>query len=690
VVAPLVTVGLSVPAYGQSAGTDIPPHADANAAVTPHAAAPSCPSGDAQLDFQNSSGFANSDVYATVVSSDVTPQSVVDQSPSVPLTDFPTDPNDPSGDSFYVCLGNGASGRLWISIGQPIVGLPGIQPTVAEPYRLGYIEFTYPGVVDYSNVNDFDFPVNLHTFASPGATTAQSSAVFSGNTCQIANAMKQAVTQTPGADWSTIEDTDAQGNFLRIVSPSNDLLNGGGWPSLIPYIEGLIGELPSDGPGTVGPITVEDYYTGSGAGTPDPQDVGWFDYQGTFDTATGALTLNGTAGSATGPGGSGSHAGSTMTVSLDGLAQGIYDQAVGKWYSVGGVLDSANDMYARIWNDLTTAFNYGYWGSNLGGTGTDTKDFFGSFAPPTVPSGGQIAFGPGRTTTYGPTSPAGNVAYNLYASVLMRFSPDYTLPFGENYGAGGTGNNPDITIPTGGEIQATLPNDGWIGQSGSSTCVGGTGGGGSGGASGPGYNEVASDGGVFSFGGAQFYGSMGGKPLNQPIVGIAATPDGGGYWEVASDGGIFAFGDAPFEGSMGGKPLNKPIVGVASTPSGRGYWEVASDGGIFAFGDAAFYGSMGGKPLNQPIVGIAATPDGGGYWEVASDGGIFAFGDAAFYGSMGGKPLNQPIVGIAATPDGGGYWEVASDGGIFAFGDAPFEGSMGGQALNKPVVGIAG
>ena len=60
---------------------------------------------------------------------------------------------------------------------------------------------------------------------------------------------------------------------------------------------------------------------------------------------------------------------------------------------------------------------------------------------------------------------------------------------------------------------------------------------------------------------------------------------------MASDGGIFAFGDATFYGSEGGKPLNKPIVGMAATPDGNGYWEVASDGGIFAFGDAKFYGS---------------------------------------------------------------------------------------------------
>jgi beta-N-acetylhexosaminidase len=79
-----------------------------------------------------------------------------------------------------------------------------------------------------------------------------------------------------------------------------------------------------------------------------------------------------------------------------------------------------------------------------------------------------------------------------------------------------------------------------------------------------------------------------------------------GYWEVGSDGGVFAFGDAGFYGSLGGRVLNGSIVGVASTPDGRGYWEVASDGGVFSFGDASFYGSMGGQPLNAPAVGMAA------------------------------------------------------------------------------------
>ena len=82
--------------------------------------------------------------------------------------------------------------------------------------------------------------------------------------------------------------------------------------------------------------------------------------------------------------------------------------------------------------------------------------------------------------------------------------------------------------------------------------------------------------------------------LNRPVVGMAATPDGRGYWLVASDGGIFAFGDAGFYGSTGNIVLARPVVGMASASRGQGYWLVASDGGIFAFGDAPFYGSAAG------------------------------------------------------------------------------------------------
>ena len=85
---------------------------------------------------------------------------------------------------------------------------------------------------------------------------------------------------------------------------------------------------------------------------------------------------------------------------------------------------------------------------------------------------------------------------------------------------------------------------------------------------------------------------------------MASSGFPGGYWLVASDGGIFAFGGARFFGSTGALTLNKPIVGMARTSGSDGYWLAASDGGIFAFGGAFFEGSLGGVPLNAPIVGI--------------------------------------------------------------------------------------
>jgi len=162
-----------------------------------------------------------------------------------------------------------------------------------------------------------------------------------------------------------------------------------------------------------------------------------------------------------------------------------------------------------------------------------------------------------------------------------------------------------------------------------------------------------------------------------PMVGIATTASGAGYWLAASDGGVFAFGDAAFYGSAAGLPLRAPVVGVIGTPTAQGYWLVAADGGMFAFGDARFHGSTGSIRLNAPIVGMASTSINDGYWLVASDGGVFAFGRAGFHGSTGGILLAEPVVGLA--PAGAGYRLVGSDGGVFSF-DAPFLGAPAGLA----------
>ncbi len=207
-----------------------------------------------------------------------------------------------------------------------------------------------------------------------------------------------------------------------------------------------------------------------------------------------------------------------------------------------------------------------------------------------------------------------------------------------------------------------------------------------------GYWLVGSDGGIFTFGSAPFYGSTGSIQLQRAVVGIVPTEDSGGYWLDASDGGIFAFGDAGFYGSIpgfglhpagSGRPnsLNAPIVGMVPSADGGGYFMVASDGGVFAFGDARFAGSC-------PAIGgcsgaaVAVMPDasGDGYWVVTQTGGVYTFGDAPFYGAPG--PQSVPVTSAVRTPDGRGYWILFANGAISNFGDASPYGSpvglMGG------------
>ena len=259
-----------------------------------------------------------------------------------------------------------------------------------------------------------------------------------------------------------------------------------------------------------------------------------------------------------------------------------------------------------------------------------------------------------------------------------------------------------------------------------------------------GYWLVGSDGGIFSFGSAQFHGSTGSMQLQRPVVGITPTSDRGGYWLVASDGGIFAFGDAGFYGSIPGSglspagtglphSLNAPIVGMVPSSDGGGYFMVASDGGVFAFGDARFEGSCPGiggcqgaavavvpdasgngywvvtsagsvypfgDALNygapgtqgSAITAAVATTDGRGYWILDAAGQVFPFGDAAGLGSLpsGSADALDPASAIFATSDGGGYWVATALGKVSNFGDAPNDGDMSGTHLNGPIIAASG
>jgi hypothetical protein len=254
---------------------------------------------------------------------------------------------------------------------------------------------------------------------------------------------------------------------------------------------------------------------------------------------------------------------------------------------------------------------------------------------------------------------------------------------------------------------------------------------------------VGSDGGIFSFGAAQFYGSTGALILQRPVVGITPTANDGGYWLVASDGGIFSFGNAGYYGSIPGlgfapagstnpKRLNAPIVGMVPSADGAGYFMVASDGGVFAFGDAKFEGSCPGiGGCSGAAVAVMPDASGNGYWLVTATGHVYAFGDAVNYGAPGpqsvavtaavrtkdgagywllfangvvapfgdaanlGGPagavggLNSASA-IFTTSDGGGYWVASANGSVYTYGDAPNDGSEAGQHLNGSIIAATG
>jgi N-acetylmuramoyl-L-alanine amidase len=157
------------------------------------------------------------------------------------------------------------------------------------------------------------------------------------------------------------------------------------------------------------------------------------------------------------------------------------------------------------------------------------------------------------------------------------------------------------------------------------------------------------------------------NPNSSSLIVGSAAPDGAGYWLVASDGGIFAFGDAGFFGSTGSLSLNRAVVGMAATPDGAGYWLVASDGGIFAYGDAGFFGSASGL-LQRSAVALVPTPTGVGYRIISADGGVYSYGDALYLGSVNVPRLAGKTIALDPGHDGGngndpGYINQPINGG---------------------------
>lgn len=211
-----------------------------------------------------------------------------------------------------------------------------------------------------------------------------------------------------------------------------------------------------------------------------------------------------------------------------------------------------------------------------------------------------------------------------------------------------------------------------------------------------GYRIVASDGVVAHFGGARDHGNPVGLGVRTEITGGAALPDSQGYWLVDRHGGVFSFGGAQFKGSIPGLRAQgvqvglSRVMGITPTRTGKGYWLFDEAGGIHSFGDARFKGSVpwlrqrGIAVGPARIVDMKTTPSGNGYWVLDASGGVFTFGDAIFFGSVpwlrqrGHQIGPASMASIAPTPSGNGYWVLDSQGGVFNFGDARFHGSLPG------------
>ncbi len=118
---------------------------------------------------------------------------------------------------------------------------------------------------------------------------------------------------------------------------------------------------------------------------------------------------------------------------------------------------------------------------------------------------------------------------------------------------------------------------------------------------GKGYAIINATGKQFNFGTSGFTGVVAGTP-NAPIVDATNIPGTHDKWFAAADGGVFTLGNQQFYGSMGGQHLNAPITAIVSSRTGYGYLLVSRDGGTFAFGDFPSPGSLAGTPLNSPIV----------------------------------------------------------------------------------------
>ncbi len=244
----------------------------------------------------------------------------------------------------------------------------------------------------------------------------------------------------------------------------------------------------------------------------------------------------------------------------------------------------------------------------------------------------------------------------------------------------------------------------------------------------PGYWEVAADGGVFSFGGAPYAGSMGAASLSAPIAGMVASGSTGGaqsgaggmlaggaegYCAVVATGGVDCWG-LNVEGELGNgtadgySDVPVAVIGITNAVSVAaslyGYCAVLATGGVDCWGSNRA-GMLGNgstsnySDLPVPVSGITSavsiTSGESNYCVILSSGRVDCWGNNGGNngtGELGADTLVSyssvpvavsgltDVVSLTSYP--GGYCAVLTTGGVDCWGDNS-AGELGNGTISQ-------
>ncbi|MEI2718440.1 MAG: carbohydrate-binding protein [Candidatus Nanopelagicales bacterium] len=319
-----------------------------------------------------------------------------------------------------------SSGRVWVTLGKPLNSSTFPSPDTSD-VRFDTVELTYPGVANLTAVDMLGIPMDIETFDAAGNLVA--SKKFACYTDVIQDTVKDRLTAA-GGDYRKVVRTDANGNFLRLVSPN---IVSGAHPSGYPRFESYISSLKGEQLTVRGTAMGKNYrYTGTFADDPhDPNGPGSIRLTDQGPDQLAPMYVKG----------------SSLAGNDSNDTNGIYGN--NSPYYVDGKLHSGNDVYGAVYRDLVAGFAYGFWGSPA--YGNDSGRFDVSTAP-----------GPFE----GAQPDAAN--YNVWAAALWPITDAYGFPYGDTFNHQ-PDRNPIVELPTDGTLKITIDPD-----TSPAGCAGGT------------------------------------------------------------------------------------------------------------------------------------------------------------------------------------------------------------------------